>query len=232
MNNTEPRTMRKYAGLILTILLLPIIFVSSCNSDNDANSPSSQSIADSSTIVIKEVQKVTAYYNASGYIIRQTSHSWNDQSGWIFAHSYQNTYNATGQLITKEIAMPDIFDITKITPLERDSFAYTTLGDTASLVRCIYSPVNNNWTHVSKWVYRYNEHRKIAETALSWDITAQRYHTVYYRTFEYNSRYDITKFKTITPHREDTAQKHIDVCFIQYDENGFETSRNVTVIAE
>ena len=223
--------MKKYAVLILTILLLPVVFVS-CTSEKDANSPSSQVISDSSSIVIKEVQKVTAYYNAAGYIIRQTSHSWNDLSGWIFAHSYQNTYNDSGQLITKEIAMPDVFDISKITPLDRDSFAYTSLGDTASLVRCIYSPANSHWIRVSKWVYRYKEHRKTAETALSWDITANRYHTVYYRTFEYNSRHDITKFKTITPHREDTAQKHIDVCLIQYDENGFETSRNVTVIAE
>ena len=148
--------MKKYAVLILTILLLPVVFVS-CTSEKDANSPSSQVISDSSSIVIKEVQKVTAYYNAAGYIIRQTSHSWNDLSGWIFAHSYQNTYNDSGQLITKEIAMPDVFDISKITPLERDSFAYTSLGDTASLVRCIYSPANSHWIRVSKWVYRYKE---------------------------------------------------------------------------
>lgn len=217
---------------IITLIAATLI-LASCNSDNIDQRPSSKTITDSSSIIIKEVQKVTAYYNAAGYIVKQTTHSWNDnQPGWSFAHSYINCYNNKGQLIAKETLMPDAFDYAKITPLERDSFEYTPHGDTASLVRHIYSAASDRWVRVSRWEYLYQGHHKTAETALSWDIGSNRYHTVYQRTYEYNNRGDIEKFKTITPHREDTANKHIDICEILYDENGFETSRNVTVVAE
>ena len=209
------------------------IIVASCGSESNNQRPSLLGITDSSSIIIKEVQKVTAYYNATGYIVKQTTYSWNDkQPGWTFAHSYNNWYNAKGQLVVKETLMPDAFDYSKITPLERDSFEYTPRGDTASLVRCIYSAASDRWVRVSRWEYFYQGHHKTAETALSWDIGTNRYHTVYQRTFEYNNRGNVEKFKTITPHREDTASKHIDLCEILYDENGFETSRNVTVVKE
>lgn len=215
-----------YTNIFLRALLPAALFAASCSTATVDTRPSSKDITDSSTIVIKDVRKVTAYFNAAKYIVRQTEFSWNpDGLGWIFAQSFSNSYNNKGQLIAKETNMPDAFDFSKITPLERDSFEYTPHGDTSSLVRCIYSPASDKWINVSKWTYIYQGHRRTEETALSWDISSSKYHTVYNRTFEYNSDGNISRFTTITPDREDTATKHISECIIEYDENGFETGR-------
>lgn len=217
-----------YTNIFLRALLPAALFAASCSTKPVDTRPSSMDITDSSTIIIKEVRKVTAYYNAARYIIRQTEFSWNpDNLGWIFAESHCNSYNAKGQLISKETDMPDAFDFSRITPLERDSFEYTPHGDTASLVRCIYSPASDKWITVSKWIYLYQGRRRSEEIAMSWDITSSKYHTVYNRSFDYNADGQISKFTTITPDREDTATKHISECIIEYDENGFETGRSI-----
>ena len=214
--------MKKTAAAIL----LTILFAMSCSNGEQRQHPSSSEITDSSTIIIKGVQKVTAYYNATGFIIKQTTHSWNNEYHyWAFAHSHQNSYNGRGQLITKETAMPDVFDQKKITSLERDSFEYTPQGDTAVSTKYIYSSSTDKWTRVSKSEFDYQSHQKTSETTFSWDIINQQWHTVFNRFFEYDSAGRLVSYRTIVPDRNDTASKNTTLCKIQYDENGFEASR-------
>lgn len=201
----------KKTSALLTISSA-LIMLSSCGNDGNSiadNNPSSDVVADSSSIVIADVHKVTAYYNAAGYLIKQNAFSWSlTDRKWLFANSQRCFYNRKGSLVAKEIAMPDIFEPEKITPVELDSFAYTPQGDTSLAVKYVYSPFNQKWTKMSKTIYKYRGRKKTEETILSWDIESSQWHTVCLQNFEYNNRGELSEMRTTIPDRNDTALKH------------------------
>ncbi|MCQ2974296.1 MAG: hypothetical protein MJ211_05740 [Bacteroidales bacterium] len=217
--------------LFCFISFLALILLS-CDTSNLENSeksqgPSSQIVADSSTIVVAEVQKVVAYFNSAHYLLSQDFFSWNKNlSDWVISSQQKSSYNSKGLLVMKEFLFPSVFSKGNLIPLERDSFFYNNEKDTLQIIGYIYSEGNNNWIQVSKNIYQYKLHKRISETKLSWDYSEKIWNTVLYKSLNYDENGRLSLIKTISPDRNDTAQKYISECEILYLENGFEKQRN------